>query len=86
MIERLFESERRYGEPEYSQAMARIIAAKDHLLQQLDKEGRAYVEQLTDAYVWQEGVMVRDAFWEGFCIAAGLAADVLRYLDDAEEN
>lgn len=54
MIEHLLESEKRFGEPEYSHATAEILRASKALAQRLDTEGAAWLEKLSESYIRRE--------------------------------
>lgn len=70
MIERLMDMERPYGEPEYGRLSQRITQLRRTLERQLDQEGLADLERLSDGYVRQGGILLRSGFTEGFCCAA----------------
>jgi len=72
MIERLMDLERPYGEPEYSRLSEQITQLKQELIIQLDQEGRERLEQLSDTYIRQATVILRDAFADGFWSAVEL--------------
>ena len=79
MIEHLLESEKRFGEPEYS-AAGRIIEAKGTALRQrLGTEESDWLEQLEDAYLRRECAVIDGAFRSGLCRAVLLALEVLEY-------
>ncbi len=72
MIERLMNLERPYGEPEYSNLSEQITQLKQELNIQLDQEGKKGLERLSDTYIRQETVILRDAFADGFWSAIEL--------------
>lgn len=72
MIERLMNLERPYGEPEYSNLSEQITQLKQELNIQLDQEGKKRLERLSDTYIRQETVILRDAFADGFWSAIEL--------------
>ncbi len=72
MIERLMNPERPYGEPEYSKLSEQIARLKQELNIQLDQEGTKRLERLSDIYIRQETVILRDAFADGFWSAIEL--------------
>lgn len=78
MIERLMDMERLYGEPEYGKLSQQIIHLRKMLEKQLDEEGVAYLERLSDAYIRQGSVALTDAFADGFWCAVEIALDYLR--------
>lgn len=75
MIEQLMDPERSYGEPEYSKMSRQINNLKQKMMEQLDQEGRELLEELSDSYIHQGNVMIRDAFVDGFCTAIGLVLE-----------
>ena len=86
MIEHLLESEKRFGEPEYSRATAEILRASETLSHLLDTEGAAWLEKLSESYIRRERTIMEGAFRDGFCRAALLAADVLAYRSEQPED
>ncbi len=79
MIERLMNLERPCVEPEYRQLTEQIIQLKQQLAKQLDKEGVRQLEQLTEAYLTQSGILLKREFYEGFCTALDLIQDYLKF-------
>lgn len=75
MIERLMDMERSYGEPEYSKLSHQITQLRQALEQQLNQEGLADLERLTEAYIRQGNVLLSDGFAEGFWSAINLALE-----------
>lgn len=75
MIERLMDMERSYGEPEYSKLSHQITQLRQVLEQQLNQEGLADLERLTEAYIRQGNVLLSDGFAEGFWSAINLALE-----------
>ena len=86
MIEHLLESEKRFGEPEYSCATAEILRVSEALAHRLDTEGAAWLEKLSESYIRRERAIMEGAFREGFCRAALLVADVLSYRSEQPED
>ena len=78
MIEQLFNEERQYGEPTFSQTMAQIVTIREALRNQLDDAGKARLGQLEALYIRQNNAIVKDVFTEGFSTAAKLLVEVLR--------
>ena len=72
MIERLMDMERSYGEPEYSKLSHQITQLRRALERQLDQEGLADLERLSDGYIRQGGILLHSGFTEGFCCAVEL--------------
>ena len=72
MIERLMDMERSYGEPEYSKLSHQITQLRRALERQLDQEGLADLERLSDGYIRQGGILLHRGFTEGFCCAVEL--------------
>lgn len=75
MIEQLMNPERMYGEPEYSKISRHISDMKQKMAGQLDHEGLALLEEISDSCIRQGNVMLRDAFVDGFCTAIELVLD-----------
>lgn len=75
MIERLMNLERPYGEPEYSKLSAQISQLKQQLCEQLNQEGKDWLEQLSDTFMRQEPLILRDAFADGFWTAVELMVE-----------
>ena len=78
MIEQLFNEERQYGEPIFSQTMAQIVKIREALKNQLDAKGNAQLGQLEALYIRQNNAIVKDVFTGGFSTAAKLLVEVLR--------
>lgn len=78
MIKQLVNTERPYGEPEYSKQSAEIARLKKLLCDQLGQTGQVWLEHLTDAYMRQETAVLHDAFADGFCSAVELMLEVQR--------
>ena len=78
MIEQLFNEERRYGEPVYSQMAAQITEVREELSSQMDDAGRAQLWELDSLYNRQSSAMLKDAYVEGFSSAIRLMMEVLR--------
>lgn len=79
MIERLMNLERPYGEPEYSKLSAQISQLKQQLCEQLNQEGKTWLEQLADTYLEQSAVLSESSFTDGFCVAVDLVLDYLEH-------
>ena len=79
MIERLFEEERPCDNPAYRQYAQQIVEARQILDGQLDEEGRACLDQLTEMYLRQSNIEIREAFVQGFCAAVELLLESLRH-------
>lgn len=75
MLERLMDPERSYGEPAYSKLSAEITDLRQKLSGQLDKQGQAYLEELSHAYHHQGNAMLPDAFADGFWTAVELVLE-----------
>lgn len=78
MIERLMNEEFRYGEPGSSKAEGQIAEIYQELRGMLDREGRILLEKLSDAYIRQNNLIVKDVFKSGFCSAVELMIDFLK--------
>ena len=76
MIERLVNLERPYGEPEYSKLSAQISQLKQQLCSQLSPQGKDWLEQMTDTFMRQEPLILRDAFADGFWTAVELMLEL----------
>lgn len=72
MLERLMDPERSYGEPAYSKLSVEIADLQQKLNGQLNKQGQAWLEELSYAYLRQENAMLPDAFADGFWTAVEL--------------
>lgn len=81
MIERLMDMERSYGEPEYSKLSHQITQLRRALEQQLNQEGLADLERLSDGYIRQGGILLRSGFTEGFCCAVALMLEYHKSTD-----
>lgn len=77
MIERLFDEERPYGGPQRGKAAIQINEVRQLLMGRLDSEGQALLEQLSDLYIRQSGLEMKDAFAEGFSVAVKLLVEAL---------
>lgn len=78
VIEKLMDEEFRYGEPEYSEAEGEISEICQKLNERLDEEGRGLLGALSDAYIHQNNLIVKDVFRSGFCAAVGLMMDYMK--------
>lgn len=79
MIERLMNLEHPYEEPEYSKLSVQIRHLKQQLCEQLDQEGKGWLEQLTDTYLEHSAVLSESSFTDGFCAAVDLALGYLEH-------
>ena len=81
MSERLMDMERPYGEPEYGRLSQQITQLRRTLERQLDQEGLADLERLSDGYIRQGGILLRSGFTEGFCCAVALMLEYHKSTD-----
>lgn len=72
MLERLMNMERPYGEPEYSGISKQISEIRQSLEGRLELDARALLEELSDAHIRRETVLLKDAFTDGFWSAIEL--------------
>ena len=79
MIEQLFNEERQYGEPVYSQITAQITEVREELSSQIDDAGRVQLWELDSLYNRQSSAMLKDAYAEGFSAAIKLMVEVWRH-------
>ncbi len=79
MIEKLLDEEYPYGEPEYSCTEKQITELKAAIELQLDQKGKTLLEQISDAYLHQNAVIIKDAFVGGFCTAFEIMLDVFSH-------
>ena len=82
VIKRLMNPEMAYGEPKYAELSVKITKMKQMLDEKLDSDGRALLEQITEAHIRQENVLIDDAYVAGFCAAVDL---MLEYLQRREK-
>lgn len=75
MIERLLRDDQLLGGEDYRKATNHIMEISDALVKRLG-EGSQWLEELEDAYIWREQVVMETAFREGFCLAVLLALEV----------
>jgi len=80
------DEERPYGEPEYDRLSERIVRLKRELAEQLGQAGKDELEQLTEAYLKQSNILMRDTFYDGFCCAADLMLDYLKWQSHTEHS
>lgn len=78
MIEQLFNEERQYGEPTFSQTMAQIVTIREALRNQLDDAGKARLGQLEALYIRQNNAILKDVYADGFSTAVKLLLEALR--------
>lgn len=78
MIEQLFNEERQYGEPTFSQMTPQITKAREAIRNHLDDAGKARLGQLEALYIRQNTAMLKDAYADGFSTAVKLLLDALR--------
>lgn len=81
MIEKLMDEEFRYGEPEFSKAEGQIVEIYQELRGMLDEEGKVLLDSLSDAYIRQNNLIVKEIFKSGFCSAVELMIDFLKQTD-----
>ncbi len=79
IIECLLNEESKYGEPQYSEISQEIAKMKEKLGQQLNTDGQALLEEISDRYIYQGSFLIRDAFLEGFCVAMEIIFDVIEH-------
>ncbi|MBD5148889.1 MAG: hypothetical protein HDT18_00585 [Oscillibacter sp.] len=77
MIEQLFNEERLYGEPVFSQTTAQIIKVRETIRNKLDDAGKAQLGQLEALYIRQNNAIVKDVYAEGFSTAVKLLLEAL---------
>ena len=77
MIEQLFNEERRYGEPIFSQTTAQIVKVREAVRTKLDDAGKAQLGQLEDLYIRQNNSILKDVYAEGFSTAVKLLLEAL---------
>ena len=79
MIEQLFNEERQYGEPIYSQTTAQIIKVRETIRNKLDDAGKAQLGQLEALYIRQNSAIVKAVYAEGFSTAVKLLLEALEH-------
>ncbi len=77
MIERLFNEERLYGEPTFSQTSTQIVKLREIMRSQLDEAGKARLGQLEALYIRQNNAILKDVYADGFSAAAKLLLEAL---------
>ena len=77
MIGKLFNEERQYGEPVFSQTTAQIIKVRETIRNELDDAGKAQLGQLEALYIRQNSAIVKDVYAEGFSTAVKLLLEAL---------
>lgn len=77
MINQLFDETRNYGEPERSKYAQEIDEMHKKLVEQLDQEGRLYLDRLETTYLQQSNAELKDVFVEGFCAAMELVWEII---------
>ena len=77
MIEQLFNEERQYGEPVFSQTTAQIVKVRESVRTKLDDAGKAQLGQLEALYIRQNSAMLKDVYAEGFSTAVKLLLEAL---------
>ena len=77
MIELLFDEERQYGEPIFSQTTAQIVKVRESIRTKLDDAGKAQLGQLEALYIRQNNAIVKDVYAEGFSTAVKLLLEAL---------
>ena len=78
MIEQLFNEERQYGEPTFSQMNSQIVKVRESIRSHLDDAGKARLGQLEALYIRQSSAMLKDAYADGFSMAVKLLLEALR--------
>lgn len=78
MIEQLFNEEKQYGEPTFSQASTQIVKIRETLKAQLDAKGNAQLGQLEALYIRQNNAIVKDVYADGFSTAVKLLVEAMR--------
>lgn len=84
MIERLMNPERPLRAPKCDEQSEQIIQLKRELVDKLDCDGKSKLEQLTEIYLNQSGVLMQMAFSDGFCTAVDLMLDYLEWQASTE--
>ncbi len=79
MIEQLFNEERQYGEPVFSQMTAQIVKQREALRNQLDAAGKARLGQLEALYIRQNNAILKDVYADGFSTAVKLILEALKH-------
>ena len=77
MIERLYNEERQCEAPAYIEATAQITQVRQQLIDRLDTDGQALLDQLELLYLRQSGAELRNSFAEGFSTAVKLLLETL---------
>ena len=67
MIERLLRDDQLLGGEDYHKVTNHILEIRDALARQ-SKENPQWLEELEDAYIQREQVVMEGAFREGFCL------------------
>ena len=75
MIERLLRDGQFLGGEGYHNATSHILEVSDALARRLGK-GSQWLDELEDAYIQREQIVMEAAFREGFCQAVLLALEV----------
>lgn len=78
MIEQLFDEERQYGEPVFSQISASIVKQREALRNQLDAAGKSQLDQLETLYIRQNHAILKEVYADGFSTAVNLLLDALK--------
>ena len=78
MLERLMNMERPYGEPGYSGISKQISEIRQSLGGRLEPAARALLEELSDAHIRRENVLLKDVFADGFWSAIELMLEYQR--------
>lgn len=79
MIGKLFDEEKRYGEPIFSQTTAQIVTVRESVRERLDDAGKAQLEQLEALYIQQGQAIEKDVYAEGFSTAVKLLLEALEH-------
>ena len=77
MIEQLFNEEKQYGDPVFSQTTARIVKVRKAVRTKLDDAGKAQLGQLEALYIRQNNAILKDVYAEGFSTAVKLMMEAL---------
>ena len=78
MIEELFNEERQYGEPVFSQTTAQIVKVREAIRTKLDDAGKSQLGQLEALYIRQNNAILKDVYAEGFSTAVKLMMEAVK--------
>jgi len=79
MIEQLFNEERQYGEPMFSQTAAQIEKLREEIRAPMDDAGKERLNQLEALYIRQNSAILKDVYADGFSTAVKLLLEALRH-------